>query len=401
MNVLKKIYCRAYQFVFKIMLPFLPYREPKILNDMDELAKTLLEKNIKKVMLITDKQIRSFNLTSSLEESLKTNNIDCLVYDGTNPNPTIDNVVEAKTLYLENNCECLIGFGGGSSIDCAKAVGALIAYPKKTIENLKGTLKVRRRLPLLFAIPTTAGTGSETTVTAVITDAKTHHKYTLNNFTMIPRYAILDPKLTYSLPRSLTSTTGMDALTHAVEAYIGKSTTKRTRKLSVLATKLIFDNITVAYNNPTDNAARSNMLKAAYMAGCAFTKSYVGYVHAVAHTLGGKYNTPHGLANSVILPVVLKEYGKAVHKKLYKLAILTNVADKNDSYSVAANKFIDKIINLNNEMSIPSGFDFIMKEDINMMSEFAYKEANPLYPVPKLWSREKIKEIYSLINLKK
>ena len=158
-------------------------------------------------------------------------------------------------------------------MDCAKATGALIAYPKKNLAKLKGLLKVWKKLPPLVAIPTTAGTGSEVTVTAVITDSEKKHKYTMNNFTMIPYYAVLDPQVTYSLPPSLTATTGMDALTHAVEAYIGQSTTKETRKLALQATKLIFKNILVAYEDGTNQQARANMLKAAYKAGIAFSKS--------------------------------------------------------------------------------------------------------------------------------
>ena len=155
------------------------------------------------------------------------------------PNPTVQNVEEARTLYIRENCEALIAFGGGSSMGCAKAVGARIAYPKKTLQKMKGLLRVLRRIPPLVAIPTTAGTGSEVTVTAVITDSERQHKYTMNNFTMIPSYAVLDPAVTFTLPPSLTATTGMDALTHAVEAYIGGSTTKETRTLALEAVRLI------------------------------------------------------------------------------------------------------------------------------------------------------------------
>ena len=144
----------------------------------------------------------------------------------TNPS---DNVEEAKNLYLSSNCQALIGFGGGSSMDCAKAVGARLVRPKKPLSKMEGILKIWKKLPLLICVPTTAGTGSETTLVAVIVDSKTRHKYAINDFNLIPDYAVLDPKPTLSLPPFITACTGMDALTHAIEAYIGNSTTKKTR----------------------------------------------------------------------------------------------------------------------------------------------------------------------------
>ena len=247
---------------------------------------------------------------------------------------------------------------------------------------------------MLIAIPTTAGTGSEVTITAVITDDKKKHKYTMNNFTLIPSYAVLDPKVTYTLPPHLTATTGMDALTHVVEAYIGKSTSKETRRLSLEATKLIFENIEIAYNDGTNHLARENMLIAAYKAGIAFSKSYVGYIHAVAHSLGGQYNIPHGLANSVLMPIVLKEYGKSAYKKLYELGIAAGVVSKKDTYEAGAKKFIQAIIELNKRMNIPETLDGIKEKDIPIMAKHAAKEANPLYPVPKLMNKKELEQFY-------
>ena len=259
MNIFKKIYCRGIQFAFKVALPFLPYKKPIILEKASYVSNVLKEKNIKKVLLIVGKNVLRNNLTIELEKALNENDIKYFIFDGVTSNPETKTIESAKQFYIENECEAIIGFGGGSQIDTAKAVGALVVYPKKEIKDLKGTLKVLRKLPLLISIPTTAGSGSEVTVAAVITDSDTHHKYSLNNFTMIPDYAVLDPTLTYTLPSHLTATTGMDALTHAVEAYIGRSTTKETRKDSIEAIKLIFENILNAYNNPTDFNARSNM----------------------------------------------------------------------------------------------------------------------------------------------
>ncbi len=317
MNPFKKIYCRAFQTALKTALPFLPYRKPKIVGSVNALPDILKAKKCTNVLIITDMGIRKLGLTKHLEKNLSENNIAYSIYDKTVANPTTKNVAEAVKLYTSCGCNAMIGFGGGSSIDCAKAAGAQIARPKKSLARMKGILKVLKRLPLLIAIPTTAGTGSETTLAAVITDAQTRHKYAINDFPLIPRYAVLDPKVTLSLPPSITAATGMDALTHAVEAYIGNSTTYGTKKDALLAVRLIFENIDTAYLKGDNIDARRNMLHASFYAGCAFTKSYVGYVHAVAHSLGGEYNVPHGLANAVLLPFVLEAYGKAVHKKLH------------------------------------------------------------------------------------
>ena len=279
-------------------------------------------------------------------------------------------------------------------MDCTKAVGARIAYPKKPLSKLKGVLRVLRRIPTLIAIPTTAGTGSEVTLASVITDSEKKHKYTMNDFTLIPRYAVLDPTVTFSLPPHLTATTGMDALTHAVEAYIGRSTSKETRRKALEATALIFANIEKAYSNGRDYEARANMLKAAYLAGVSFSKSYVGYVHAVAHSLGGQYNLPHGLANSVLMPIVLESYGKKAYNKLHKLGIVAGVASEQDTHEVGAKKFIEAIKALNKRMNIPENLTGIKKEDIAVMAKHADKEANPLYPVPKLMNAKELERFY-------
>ena len=392
MNIFKKIYCRVFQTCFHLAIPLLPYRDPKILDSIEALPQEFAERKIKSVLLVTDPIIRK--LTGELETKLDNEGIKCVVYDKTNANPTVSNIEEALELYKKEGCQALIGFGGGSSIDCAKAVGARVACPKKTLEKMKGILKIHRRIPLLAAIPTTAGTGSETTVTTVITDDKTHYKYPISDFPLIPKIAVLDPKVTFSLPPHLTASTGMDALTHAVEAFIGGSTTKKTRDYSIRATKLIFSNIEKAYKNGTDENARRNMLLASNLAGGAFSRSYVGYVHAVAHSLGGAYNIPHGLANTVLLPVVLKRYGSSVWKKLQILAVAAGVASPSDSRQIAAEKFIAEICRLNKAMGIPEKLEGIKKEDIAELARRADKEANPIYPVPVLWNAKELEEFY-------
>lgn len=397
MNLIQHICCRAYQGVFRAALPFLPYREPEILHRCEELPDTLKQHKIKKILIVTDPGIVACGLMTKITSVLAKEKISYSVYDQTSANPTVRNVEEALALYQKEHCQALLAIGGGSAMDCAKALGARISCPKKTLGQLKGTLHVLHRIPLLIAVPTTAGTGSENTLAAVITDSEKKHKYVLNDFVLIPRYAILDAELTYSLPPHLTATTGMDALTHAVEAYIGRSTTKESREKALLAVKTIYQNIETAYHDGHNHAAREQMLNAAYLAGFAFSRSYVGYVHAVAHSLGGQYNIPHGLANAVLLPEVLESYGSCIHKKLHMLGCAAGVCTEQDSIKAGAGKFIASIRTLNKNMGIPDFLSGIQERDIETMSVHAAKEANPLYPVPKLMTRKELEAFYRLM----
>lgn len=394
MNFFRKGYCRAFQIVMRLALPALPYRTPEILHSVKEVPPILAKHGVVRAMLVTDRSIRGTGLTAPLEKLLPESGIACIVYDGTVANPTVDNIEEARRIYRQEKCGALIAFGGGSSIDCAKAVGARIARPDKTLEQMNGIMKVRRPLPPLIAVPTTAGTGSETTLAAIVTDPRTRHKYPINDFPLIPRYAVLDPEVTRSLPPFITATTGMDALTHAVEAYIGRSTTKGTRADAVKAAQLIFQNVEKAYADGGNMEARGNMLEAAFLAGSAFTKSYVGYAHAVAHSLGGRYNTPHGLANAVLLPVVLEAYGPAAAKKLHRLSTAVGLSGEEESDAAGAEKFIAAIRRMNRHMGIPTTLPNIREEDIPQLAGFADHEANPLYPVPCLWNARELERFY-------
>lgn len=394
MNRLKKGYCRVFQTIFKVALPLLPYREPEILLSCTNLDEVIKKEKFKSVLVITDIGIVNNGLILPVEKVLKDNGIIFTLYDKTQPNPTVHNVEEALLLYKQNSCDALIAIGGGSSMDCAKAVGARVAYPKKSINQMKGILRILKKIPPLIAIPTTAGTGSEVTLASVITDDEQHHKYALMSFPLIPKYAVLDATLTYSLPPHLTSTTGIDALTHAVEAYIGRSTTKETRRLALDAVKIIFENVEIAYKDGKNYKARKNMLNASYKAGIAFSKSYVGYIHAIAHSLGGQYGTPHGLANAIIMPYMLENYGESIYKKLHELAIAIGISNENDDVKLGAEKFIEAIKELNIRMNIPNKISGIKKEDIPLMADYAEKEANPLYPVPKLMDKKQLENIY-------
>ena len=397
MNPIKAIYCRSVQAVLRAALPVLPYREPQVFHSCGELSTVFQKENIRRVLIVTDAGIVRSGIAAQLEAVLDEDDISYAVYDQTRPNPTVVNVEQALSLYRRYRCQALIAIGGGSSMDCAKAVGARLARPGTPLGKLKGTLRILRPLPTLIAIPTTAGTGSETTLAAVITDTQAQHKYVMNDFVLIPKYAVLDARLTLSLPPHLTATTGMDALTHAVEAYIGRSTTRQTRQEALEATRLVFANVERAYRNGKDYEARSNMLTAAYRAGIAFSRSYVGYVHAVAHSLGGQYNIPHGLANAVLLPYVLESYGSCIHRKLHDLAVAAGVASPQEADTGATVKFIRAIRQLNARMGIPETLEGIRPEDIPVMAAHAEKEANPLYPVPRLMTREELTFFYEQV----
>jgi len=390
--MLFKLYCRIYQFVLKHSSKLLPWRQPVII---DKVAPILKSHNTLSVLLVTDYNIYNLGLTKPLEKELDTSNINYTIYQRTVQNPSIENVEEALALYNKNDCTAIIAIGGGSPIDCAKAVGARITHPKKQIIKMAGVFKVRKKLPLLIAIPTTAGTGSETTLAAVITDSTSHRKFAINDLSLIPHYTVLDPELTVSLPKSITAQTGMDALTHAIEAYIGRSNTKQTIKDAETAFRLIKDNLFLAYENGNDIAARKDMLLASYYAGRAFTRAYVGNVHAIAHTLSGFYQVPHGFANAVLLPVVLEYYlakrKKAISKKLGNIAKIIGAGDD-------AGSLVIYIQRLNAKMNIPKTIQGIKDEDLPEMIKNAMKEANPLYPVPEIFSKTDFRNILMAVK---
>lgn len=384
--MLYKAFCRVFQVIFRVASVILPWRAPRLIEGEGSLKKLpafIKDKGVDSVLIVTDKVIMSLGLADSLISGLKQEKIAYAIYDATVPNPTIDNIEAALTVYKENGCNGIIALGGGSPMDCAKVVGARVARPSKPVSKMKGLFKVLKSTPLIFAVPTTAGTGSECTLAAVISDSKTQEKYPINDFALIPKYAVLDPELTIKLPKHITSTTGMDALTHAVEAFIGKSNTRFTKAKALNAVALIAENLKEAYDNGDNIEARKNMQLASYYAGLAFTRAYVGNVHAIAHTMGGLYKTAHGLANSVLLPVVLDYYGNTAHKPLAVLA--DHIGLKGESVADRANAFIAWVKGLNEYMSIPNKLEDLKRKDYELIAQRALSEANPLYPVPMIF----------------
>ncbi|WP_041738581.1 iron-containing alcohol dehydrogenase [Coriobacterium glomerans] len=393
---------RGYQLLLRLVSYALPWRVPELIEGAGSLAALpdrLSDAGIASALIVTDHTIRELGLIDSLTEALGEHGIAYDIFDETVANPTIDNVETALERYRAAGCQALIAVGGGSPIDCAKGIACRVARPRRTLRQLRGLLRVHHRLPMLIAVPTTAGTGSETTLAAVLSDPDGHDKFVINDPSLIPRLALLDPALLVGLPASITSTTGMDALTHAVEAYIGRSNTRRTRAMATRAAVLIFENLETSYRDGGDLRARAAMQRASYFAGVAFTRAYVGYAHAVAHALGGRYGTPHGLACAVTLPVVLEAYGDAAQKRLAELALATGVADAGLSLSACSKAFIAAIRNLNANMGIPTGIAEIDACDIGELTRHALREANPLYPVPRILGAAELQRIFEKISV--
>ena len=400
---LYQAYCRVYQAVFKVGNYFLGYRTPETIEgagSVKRMPELLRAAKSTHTLIVTDPNILKLNLMAGMLEALDAAKLPYTVFSDIGPNPTSDMVEAGLKVYHDNGCDAIVAFGGGSPMDCAKAIGARVARPKKSVVRLQGVLTVLKRIPPFFAVPTTAGTGSETTLAAVITDAKTHHKAAIMDPNLIPKQVILDPEVTIGLPPFVTATTGMDALSHAVEAYTNHTyNTPLENTYAKEAVKLIFDNLYTAYSDGKNIEARQNMQIAAFKAGRAFTRGCVGYVHAVGHTVSGLHNIPHGLAMSVILPHVMRQFGEAAHKRLAELADVCGIEGANAAEK--ANKFIDRIDALNRSMNIPANLDMIEDRDVEQMVKWAMQEGNPLYPVPAIWGEDEFKTLIHTIRTAK
>lgn len=394
-TMLKKAYYRVFQAVFNVGARCLYWRRPIEVSgpgSAKRAAELCKKEKVTKAMIVTGPSVGK-KLAPLITASLDEAGIAWYMFAEVEANPSVNTVEKIRALYVENGCNGFIAIGGGSPMDAAKAAAARIVRPNTPVGKMAGLLRVMKKLPPFIAVPTTAGTGSETTIAAVITDSETHHKYALMDLHLVPKYAILDPEMTRGLPPKITAATGMDALTHAVEAYVCWTyNTKESLKCAEDATVAIFKYLERAYQNGDDMEARTEMLRASFNAGFAFTRAGVGNVHAIAHTLGGLYNTPHGLANAVILPIVLEDYGAAVYPRLSRLAELTGV--KTDgTQQEKAEAFIREIRAMNQRMDIPTGFDHIQEKDIPQMIEWALHEANPVYPVPVVYDKKRCEKV--------
>ena len=353
-------------------------------NAMDNITAIIKARGAKKVAMFTDKGIEGAGLFALPEEAVKASGAEYYVLDELPPEPSYMAVQKLVDEFKTSGADLIVACGGGSVMDAAKLASVLVTDDYGVKELLDNPGMAQKCVPIVL-IPTTAGTGSETTIAAVVTGAD-HHKYAVSDLCLIPRCAVLDPLLTVSLPPHTTAETGMDALTHAVEAYLGRFyPIRETNRLAEQAVVTIFQTLEHACAHGDDVAARQALLTASCQAGFAFTRAGVGNVHAIAHTLGGLYGVGHGLANAVLLPVVLRDYGPAAHRKLARLAELVGLTG--DSEADRANAFIDAISAMERRLGIPTGFTCIQEQDLPRMAAWAAAEANPTYPVPVIYDR--------------
>lgn len=393
-----KLFYRSYHYSLKLFSSIIPFPKPTLYQGecaLSQLIETIKSNDQRSLLLVTDQVLKNLGLLEPLITLLNENKIAHTIYSDVQPNPTIENVECGLRAYLNSDSQAIIALGGGSVMDCAKLIGARVVKPKKSVAQLKGLFKVLKKLPDLYAIPTTAGTGSETTIAAVISDPINKQKYAVTDLVLMPKAAVLLPELTLKLPPHITAATGMDALTHAIEAYIGVNGNNFTNDRALKACKLIFDNLQNVYQEGGNLTQRNNMLLASFYAGEAFTRTSIGYVHAIAHNLGGLYGTAHGLANAVTLPYILKWYDKKAHKSLAEIARYCSIGNEFNLDCEKANALIEKIENLNKHMGLPTGLPELQKSDINILATKALKEAHPDYPVPKFMNLMQCKQVIS------
>lgn len=392
--------CRMVQLGFRLCNYFIHYPMPHSLEgpgSIQKLPEYLKARQLNDVLVVTGASLLRRGMPDPMLREMDREGIRYTVFPLAKPDPTSDDVEAGYRLYMENGCQSIIALGGGSRIDCAKGIAAKVVHPNKDVSKLQGLLKVRRAIPPLIAIPTTAGAGSETTIAAVITDSATHHKAAINDPCLIPQCVVLDPVLTVGLPPYITATTGMDALTHAVEAYTNQTyNTKLEDQLAREAVRRIHENLLSAFEDGSNLEARQNMQLGAFYAGRAFTRGCVGYVHAVGHTLGGLYGVAHGLAMAVLLPHVMRQYGAAVHRRLAELANVCGIPGLTDREK--AEGFIAWIEETNGKMGLPSKLDVIEENDVEQIITWAGREANPLYPVPVVWGRDDFRRLIDHIR---
>ena len=395
---LKYIWYRLRQVGFSAFMYLAPIRKAQVISGSGSLLQipgNIKKEGKKKVLVVTTPGFMKRGSLVPFFEELKKQNLEYAIFSEVQPDPTTDCIEEAVALYKKESCEVIVAIGGGSVIDCSKALGARIARPNKSLQQMQGLLKVLKKIPDLYAVPTTAGTGSEATAGAVITDGKNHYKFTILDLCLVPRYAVLDAELTCPLPPHITAHTGMDALTHAVEAYTNCFCSPLAKKMSLDAIKLIYENLETAYLDGNNKKARENMLLASYYAGVAINNNFIGYVHAIAHGIGGLYGVTHGKANAIILPYVLEAFREKAHKKLAKLADLVSVGGNTEEEKAKA--FIDSVLDLNKKLGIEKNIVELKKEDIPELANRAVKEGNPTYPVPVIWEKDDFEKLIEKI----
>jgi alcohol dehydrogenase class IV len=375
---------------------FLPIPQPTILvgpGSSGRLGQTIAGFGHGKILIVTDSIISKLGLLDDLTKALTAGGAEYVVFDAITPDAPIPLIETGIDFYLENGCDAIVAFGGGSSMDASKAIAAAVSNPGKSLRELAGYFKGLQTPVKIYAVPTTAGTGSEVTVAAVISDPEKQAKLVIVDTRLVPKMAALDPCLMTGLPPHITAATGIDALTHAIEAFVGRWANPYTDDMALSAVGLIFDNLRVAYSDGKNLEAREKMALAATYAGLAFTRANVGYVHAIAHQFGGKYHTPHGLANAIMLPLVLKYSLPAITDRLALLAVRAKLGRENEAEDVLAQKFLDAVEQLNRDLGIPTFLAALKESDIPQLAEAACREAHTGYPVPRYMSQAVCEDI--------
>ncbi len=354
------------------------------------LVREIIGLGVKRVMVITDGQLLQLGIVDPHVQLLKDHQIEVEVFSEIEPDPGFELVLEGVERLKSFKPDAVIAVGGGSSIDGAKAIllsHANDCHPSRLIGVWLYSWPRKRGLPF-FAIPTTAGTGAEATIAAVVTDKAAQIKHAIIDPKTVPAMVALDPGLMVGLPPFITAPTGMDALTHAVEAYICTIATSETDELSRMATASIMRNLLIAYSDGQNLEARERMAVAACMAGLAFTRVGVGYVHAIAHQLGGLYHVPHGLANAIVMPYVLDFSKPNCAHRLAGLARVSGIGESGAPDAELADAFIAKIRKLNAEMQIPTSVKELKREDFDKIIDRAFAEAHGTYGVPRYLTRD-------------
>jgi alcohol dehydrogenase class IV len=345
-----------------------------------------------KILVVTDAVIAKLGLLKPLTDALSAGGAQYVVFDEITPDAPIPLIERGIDFYRQHDCDAIVAFGGGSAMDASKAIAAAIATGKP-LRELAGYLRSGLRNPVrIYAVPTTAGTGSEVTVAAVIADPERQTKLVIIDPRLVPKMAALDPSLMTGLPPHITAATGIDALTHAVESFIGQWTTPYSDGMGLSAVGMIFDNLRTACRDGKNLEAREKMSLASTYAGFAFTRANVGYVHAIAHQFGGKYHTPHGLANAILLPHVLRYSQPAVADRLALLAVRAGAGEEGEHEDVLADKFIAAVQQLNDDIGIPRYLDALREEDIPALAQAACAEANT-YPVPRYMTQAQCEDL--------
>lgn len=382
-------------YALRTLSTFFPIQKPMVFSGSQsilKLADLMLATGSKKPLLVTDQFLLANNKLDTLLDHLKEQQCDVTVFDGSIPNPSFTEVEAGLNLSLKNGCDSVLALGGGSVIDVAKVISAA-STNGGNFRKLAGILKVKKAPLPFFVAPTTSGSGSEVTHTAVISHPETHKKMFFVDPKYIPIATALDPDLLKSLPAHMTAAVGMDALTHAIEAYTSRNNFADTDRDAATAIKLLFEYLPIAYADGQHLKAREMVAQASFMAGYAFTKSSLGYVHAISHQISAHYNTPHGLANAVILPRVMRFNKIACGKQYAKLEAMMS-GDTSTQINLA-DRFIARVDQLAEYVSIPAKLEGLNQQDFKAIAKDALSEAWRSYAVPKVMRQ---KDVIAILN---